>query len=265
VESVHVDKIRSGHSSKRSILMRARQPNLQQRCVATVALCAALFCPPGFALQPEQAPPAALRLSPALDSAGSSHSAGIELASPVPGGRISSPFGWRIHPLLKVLRFHKGVDYAAPLGTPVHAAASGVIEMIGRRRDYGLFLRIRHSGNVETGYSHLARLAHGMAVGLEVRVGQVIGKVGRSGWATGPHLDFEVSVAGQMVDPEICEGHAAASPPPPLQLAFTERLDLQAATLAAMIDARSSGERHAADHQGLIEAEAAGPWRGVVP
>jgi murein DD-endopeptidase MepM/ murein hydrolase activator NlpD len=170
--------------------------------LALLGLCTALWCPRAAAQELNAPSPAlSLQLSPALGSADSAPAAAIDLAEPVPGARISSPFGWRIHPILKVLRFHNGVDYAAPLGTPVRAAASGVVEAIGRRRDFGLFLRIRHSGIVETAYSHLARYVAGLRPGSTVSRGQVIAEVGRTGWATGPHLFYEVIVNGSPVDP----------------------------------------------------------------
>lgn len=190
--------------------MHARASDLLLWRPALLGLCAALCCPQGAALELTASPPGVLlRLSPALGSAAFAPADAIDLAEPVPGARISSPFGWRIHPILKVPRFHNGVDYAAPLGTPVRAAASGVIEAIGRRRDYGLFVRIRHSGIVETAYSHLARFVAGLRPGSTVRRGQVIAEVGRSGWATGPHLFYEVIINGSPVDPTRRDGWQA--------------------------------------------------------
>jgi len=126
----------------------------------------------------------------------------VALETPVEEGRITSPFGWRVHPILKRRRFHQGVDFGAPEGTPVHAAADGVVEEIGRRGHYGLYLRIRHSGTVETAYAHLASFAPGLAAGAAVHRDEVIGAVGRTGWATGPHLYYELIVGGRRVDPD---------------------------------------------------------------
>lgn len=126
----------------------------------------------------------------------------VALETPVEDGHITSPYGWRVHPILKRRRFHKGVDFGAPEGTPVHAAEDGVVEAIGRRGHYGLYLRIRHSGTVETAYAHLASFAPGLAPGAVVHRDQVIGAVGRTGWATGPHLYYEVIVGGRRVDPD---------------------------------------------------------------
>jgi murein DD-endopeptidase MepM/ murein hydrolase activator NlpD len=123
------------------------------------------------------------------------------LATPVEDQPVTSPYGWRIHPILKKRRFHKGVDYGAPEGTPVYAAEDGVIEAIGRRGHYGLYLRIRHCAAVQTAYAHLAAFAPGLATGSTVKRGEVIGSVGRTGWATGPHLYYEVIVQGHRVNP----------------------------------------------------------------
>ena len=125
----------------------------------------------------------------------------VTLDTPVEDQRITSPYGWRVHPILKKRRFHKGVDFGAPEGTPVHAAEDGVIEAIGRRGHYGLYLRIRHCSTVETAYAHLAGFAPGLKVGSTVSRGQVIAEVGRTGWATGPHLYYEVIVNGRRIDP----------------------------------------------------------------
>ena len=125
----------------------------------------------------------------------------VTLDTPVDDERITSPFGWRVHPILKRRRFHKGVDFGAPEGTPVHAAEDGVIEAIGRRGHYGLYLRIRHCATVETAYAHLASFTPGLEVGSTVSRGQVIAEVGRTGWATGPHLYYEVIVNGHRINP----------------------------------------------------------------
>ncbi len=125
----------------------------------------------------------------------------VTLDTPVEDERITSPYGWRVHPILKRRRFHKGVDFGAPEGTPVHAAEDGVIEAIGRRGHYGLYLRIRHCATVETAYAHLAAFTPGLQVGSTVSRGQIIAEVGRTGWATGPHLYYEVIVNGHRINP----------------------------------------------------------------
>ena len=93
------------------------------------------------------------------------------------------------------------MDFGAAVGTSVVAAAEGIVEEIGRRGNYGEYLRIRHDGHLETSYAHLSRFAPGLRRGARVRRGQVIGFVGRSGLATGPHLYFEVMVDRARVDP----------------------------------------------------------------
>ncbi|WP_337995847.1 M23 family metallopeptidase [Oleispirillum naphthae] len=127
----------------------------------------------------------------------------IELpkGEPVPGGRLTSPWGWRIHPVLKRPQFHKGVDFSAPAGTPVLATADGTVEFVGRRGNYGRLIRMRHGGGIETLYAHLQGFAAGLRTGGRVRQGQVIGYVGRSGLATGNHLYYEVYAGGRQVDP----------------------------------------------------------------
>jgi len=183
-----------------------------------IGLCAALIAPAQAAQGPQAGPD--LQLSASLGSAGSAALAtpAAALNAPIPGARVTSPFGWRIHPILKVRRFHKGVDYAAPVGTPVHAAGDGVVESMGRERRFGWVLRIRHNGVIETAYSHLARFAPGLRVGSEVNAGEIIGTVGHSGWATGPHLDYEVIVDGRSVDPGSLRNN------PPLRLLPADRL-----------------------------------------
>jgi murein DD-endopeptidase MepM/ murein hydrolase activator NlpD len=125
----------------------------------------------------------------------------LQLGSPVHNARMTSPWGWRIHPVLKVRKFHKGVDFAAPRGTPVYAAEDGVIEDQGWRGNYGRYVRIRHNDRVETAYAHLAKFAAGLHPGSHVRKGQVIAYVGASGLATGNHLYYEVLVDKNQVDP----------------------------------------------------------------
>jgi len=126
----------------------------------------------------------------------------VALWQPLPGARISSPFGWRVHPVLHTRRFHKGVDYEAALGTPVIAAADGVVEDFGRRGNYGNYIRLRHSNRLETAYAHLSAFSATLTVGMTVHRGDVIGYVGMTGIATGPHLYYELLVDGRQIDPE---------------------------------------------------------------
>ncbi len=123
------------------------------------------------------------------------------LRTPVDGARITSKFGMRVNPILGFSMMHKGVDFGVPTGTPVMAAGSGVIEKAGENGAYGLYIRIRHDKVHSTAYAHLSGLARGTRVGAKVMQGAVIGYVGESGRATGPHLHYEVLVNNQQVNP----------------------------------------------------------------
>jgi len=124
------------------------------------------------------------------------------LKSPLRYRRISSHFSRRrFHPILKIYRPHYGVDYAAPIGTPVEAVADGRITFIGWKGDYGRYIRIRHNHTYDTAYGHLSKFSKGLKKGTRVTQGNVIGFVGASGLATGPHLDFSVIKNGRHIDP----------------------------------------------------------------
>ena len=117
---------------------------------------------------------------------------------PVAYTRISSPFGYRVHPVLHTVRMHTGIDYAAPTGTPIKAAADGEVIFKGWKGGYGNTVMIRHANGVETLYGHMS--AFSPADG-RVRAGEVIGFVGTTGRSTGPHLHYEARVNGQPVNP----------------------------------------------------------------
>lgn len=124
------------------------------------------------------------------------------LKSPLKFGRISSRFNRaRFHPVLKVPRAHLGVDYAAPIGTPVRAVGDGVVQMAGWSGGGGKVIKIRHNSTYQTAYKHLNGYGKGVTQGARVRQGQVIGYVGNTGLSTGPHLHFEFYVNGAYVDP----------------------------------------------------------------
>ncbi len=116
-------------------------------------------------------------------------------------GRLSSPYGKRRHPILGYEIFHKGVDLAAPLNTPVQAAADGVIQLIGRKGSYGKYISIRHADGYQTAYAHLNGYRGDLKVGSKVKRGEVIGYVGSTGRSTGPHLHFEVIKNKKIVPP----------------------------------------------------------------
>jgi len=124
------------------------------------------------------------------------------LRTPIDGARLSSGFGNRKHPVLGYTKMHKGVDFAAPTGTPIMAAGDGVVERRGPYSSYGHYICIRHGGNMKTAYAHLSRYAKNIKAGIKVRQGQIIGYVGRTGRATGPHLHFELLQNGKHINPQ---------------------------------------------------------------
>ncbi|MDP9361083.1 MAG: peptidoglycan DD-metalloendopeptidase family protein [Acidobacteriota bacterium] len=124
------------------------------------------------------------------------------LRAPLQFSRITSGFSKsRYHPLLHYFRPHHGVDYGAPTGTPVMTTADGVVVAATYNRGEGNYVRIRHSSRIETSYLHLSRFARGMKPGRSVAQGEVIGYVGATGLATGPHLDYRVSDNGTWLNP----------------------------------------------------------------
>lgn len=125
------------------------------------------------------------------------------LRTPVSGARLTSRFGMRGHPILGYTRMHQGVDFGAPAGAPILAAGDGTVEFMGRGGGYGNLVRIRHGGDLSTAYAHMSRFARGLRQGIRVRQGQVIGYVGATGLATGPHLHYEVHRNGRPVNPAV--------------------------------------------------------------
>ncbi len=124
------------------------------------------------------------------------------LKAPLKYTRISSKFTYkRLHPVHRVYRPHTGVDYAAPMGTPVHSVADGVVTKAGWGGGGGNTIKIKHSGGLETGYLHLKSFAKGIKVGARVSQGQTIGYVGSTGTSTGPHLDYRIWQNGKPIDP----------------------------------------------------------------
>jgi len=154
------------------------------------------------------------------------------LRSPIEFSRISSGFSMRLHPILQTWRAHRGVDYAAPLGTPVRSTADGVIEEIGRQGGYGNLVVLRHGPQYTTWYAHLDGFAHGIRRGTSVRQGQIIGYVGRTGWATGPHLHYEFRINDVQHDP--------------LKVAMPTGQSLQAGQMGAF-------RQHAQEHSALLD------------
>ena len=124
------------------------------------------------------------------------------LKAPLEFGRISSRYSKsRLHPVLKTRRPHLGVDYAAPVGTPIRSTGDGIIVEIGYNGGAGKFIKVKHNSIYSTMYLHMSRYAKGMKKGVSVKQGQVIGHVGSTGLATGPHLDYRFFINGKAVDP----------------------------------------------------------------
>ncbi|TAK90483.1 MAG: M23 family metallopeptidase [Burkholderiaceae bacterium] len=123
------------------------------------------------------------------------------LRCPLPFTRVTSGFSMRLHPILNTWRAHKGVDYGAPTGTPIRAVADATVEFAGVKGGYGNAVVLRHNGTYSTVYGHMSRFAAGIKRGTHVSQSQVIGYVGMTGWATGPHLHYEFLVDGVQRNP----------------------------------------------------------------
>ena len=151
------------------------------------------------------------------------------LRTPVDGARLSSGFGRRKHPILGYTRIHRGIDFAAPRGTPIVAAGDGVVEFAGRNGAYGRYIRIRHNGTYKTAYGHMRGIAKGVRPGVRVKQGQVIGYVGSTGRSTGPHLHYEVMTGGKQINPmklRLPTGEVLAGGPLDLFLERRSEIDL---------------------------------------
>jgi murein DD-endopeptidase MepM/ murein hydrolase activator NlpD len=123
------------------------------------------------------------------------------LRSPMEFSRITSGFTQaRFHPILHTMRAHRGTDFAAPMGTPVRATADGVVTIAGEQNGYGNVVILQHDGRYTTVYAHLSRFAEDVRSGARVRQGDTLGYVGQTGWATGPHLHYELRVDGEPQD-----------------------------------------------------------------
>jgi murein DD-endopeptidase MepM/ murein hydrolase activator NlpD len=153
------------------------------------------------------------------------------LRSPLEYSRISSGFGMRNHPILQQWRAHKGVDYAAPIGTRVRATGDGVVDFAGQRNGYGNVIVLRHNGGYSTYYAHLNGFARGVHRGVRVAQGDIIGYVGQSGWATGPHLHYEFHVRNEYRNPLTLAMPAANPVPHHLLIAFFQASQPLAAQL----------------------------------
>jgi murein DD-endopeptidase MepM/ murein hydrolase activator NlpD len=154
------------------------------------------------------------------------------LRSPMEFSRVTSGFSAaRFHPILQTWRAHKGVDYAAPTGTPVRATGDGRVVFAGAQNGYGNVIELQHRGAFSTLYAHLSRIALRLKKGARVAQGEVIGYVGQTGWATGPHLHYEFRVAGEQRNPLTVALPAGEALSPAHRLAFSERAAPAAAQL----------------------------------
>ena len=123
------------------------------------------------------------------------------LKTPIDGARLSSNFGMRKHPILGYSKMHKGVDFAAPKGTPVYAGGNGIIEYANYNGGYGKYIRIRHNNAYKTVYAHLLGFQKGVSKGKRVNQGDIIGYVGSTGSSTGPHLHYEILFQNKQINP----------------------------------------------------------------
>lgn len=135
-----------------------------------------------------------------FDSKGNSVKKSL-LRTPINGARVSSGFGMRRHPILGYSKMHKGADFAAPTGTPIMAAGSGVIAYMAVKGGYGNYVQIKHNPEYSTAYGHASRFNKKFHVGSKVKQGDIVAYVGSTGRSTGPHLHFEVIYKGTQVNP----------------------------------------------------------------
>ncbi len=149
------------------------------------------------------------------------------MRTPIDGARLSSGFGRRRHPILGYVKQHRGLDFAAPRGTPIYAAGDGTIEVAGRNGGYGNYVKIRHNSEYSTAYAHMSRIK--TRKGRRVRQGQVIGYVGTTGRSTGPHLHYEILRSGRRVNP--------------LRIKMPSGRKLKGRELARFIETRTSIDR----------------------
>lgn len=177
---------------------------LLRRLLSTMGLAALISLPGGDHLVAPIAPARALAsgLPHAVQPRdGEGRHRHLHLAPLVDGGRLTSEFGYRKHPMGGGGVRHEGIDIAAPTGAAVRAAAGGRIINLGWLGRYGRYIRIRHADGLETAYAHLSGFARGLKVGERVKQEQIIGRVGSSGSSTAPHLHFEVHRNGKPVNP----------------------------------------------------------------
>jgi murein DD-endopeptidase MepM/ murein hydrolase activator NlpD len=172
--------------------------------------------------------------------------------------RVSSAFNpHRLHPILNTIRGHMGTDYAAPTGTPVHAAGDGRVSFAGTKGGYGNALVIAHGGEVSTLYGHMSRFARNMHVGTHVQQGDVIGYVGMTGLATGPHLHYEFLMNGVHKNPQTVQLPGAE----PLRAADLDKFRAQSVALIAALSPPANPDVQT----GAVQTAAASPPPGAAP
>ncbi len=155
------------------------------------------------------------------------------LRAPVDFTRVSSEFNpHRLHPILNTIRGHMGTDYAAPVGTPVHAAGDGRVAFEGVRGGYGNAIMLAHGSNISTLYGHMSRFAHNLHTGSHVQQGETIGYVGMTGLATGPHLHYEYLIDGVHKNPQTVHLPGAE----PLRAELLQQFKLATAPLLSSLD-----------------------------
>jgi murein DD-endopeptidase MepM/ murein hydrolase activator NlpD len=123
------------------------------------------------------------------------------MRKPIAAGETRSGFGYRRHPVLGYFKMHTGVDWSAPIGTPIFSAGNGTVLTAGWHSGYGRRVEVQHANGYVTAYNHLSGFGRGITEGVRVRQGQIVGYLGSSGLSTGPHLHYEVMVNGHFVDP----------------------------------------------------------------
>ncbi len=165
--------------------------------------------------------------------------------TPVEFSRISSRFGKRFHPILNRMRAHKGVDYAAPTGTPIRATSDGKVIHKGRKGGYGKTVILKHGKRYSTLYAHMSRYGKGLRRGQTVKQGQIIGYVGQSGSATGPHLHYEFRIDGVHRNPLTVRLPKAL----PIEKKYREDFKAKAEKLLARLE----------QHKGTLVAQASRP------
>ncbi len=164
------------------------------------------------------------------------------LASPVPFSRKTSGFSVRLHPIFQTTQAHRGIDYAAPTGTPALSVGDGLVDFAGTQSGYGNVVIVRHANNHSTLYAHLSQIQ--VQKGQKITQGQTIGAVGSTGWSTGSHLHFEFRVNGVHVDPETITQQAQSGPVNPAALtAFKSQAQRARAQLMAAAQMRESTDQ----------------------